>query len=691
MLKRPTESNYDKVLKILSSLEYSKPVALATISRRTEIKLGEVINFAKMLEEEKIIERGTDNGNTFYTLVMHDYHARVEAIFNPPPVSETPAKVSVDSREAIRRRRSLRSAAASESASSSASLSGSSDASSRPARSVAEPISAVDLLAMKRSSSVNPRVYDSGISSTRIPRISSSSQVNPMADRRSSSYKSVYVSRPISRPMSSSRSMYTPAPPAGFDPMALERSDTNFRTQNNNAPVSMQPLIPSSAVAQASNEVSAAELFEKLEITEETPLLTVLGSRPSFDVWSSCSAIVNAGGGILILGMRQYGHGSDASFFIKSLARPEEAMTNIYKAFNDRDIISDCPKDMSFMSIVEFGRKKVLVLRLQPSLFARAPLYLTRDSFGMRTNQGCYIYRNGKAERCTLEETQLLWERIRLGTEIPDWEQKGEILPVQMSRSVKVNLPPVLDDAVRPLSRKVSTYGQPLPQNDYRLAHPGRPFHASLPEIEPPAPSSVPEPRYATGNTQIQEQKAATERDFKELMQDGLLDVPVKRLKPNLSSAQDRDTLQLLLFAEDIRISKQEQQKLEQQKLENALNSAEKDKAIAATPSAKKSKTAAKAAETATLPLTDDLPPRLSDANRAMLESIASPATEHLRLPTTRLVEIAASLLSTARLTPVELADLLQRKLPVVRTKILAAFSQNPKFKLVDNTYYIEK
>ena len=59
MQKRPAESNYDKVLKILSLLEYSKPVALATISRRTEIKLGEVISFAKMLEEEKIIERGT--------------------------------------------------------------------------------------------------------------------------------------------------------------------------------------------------------------------------------------------------------------------------------------------------------------------------------------------------------------------------------------------------------------------------------------------------------------------------------------------------------------------------------------------------------------------------------------------------------------------------------------------------------
>ena len=688
MLKRPTESNYDKVLKILSSLEYSKPVALATISRRTEIKLGEVINFAKMLEEEKIIERGTDNGNTFYTLVMRDYHAQVEAIFNPPPVSETPAKVSVDSREAIRRRRSLRSAASSDSASSSSSLN-SIDASPRPARSVAEPISAVDLLAMKRSSGLNPRVYESGISSARIPRISSNSQVNSMADRRSSSYKSVYVSRPISRPMSSSRSMYTPAPPSGFDPMALERSDTNFKTQNNNAPVSMQPLIPSSAVAQASNEVSAAELFEKLEITEETPLLTVLGSRPSFDVWSSCSAIVNAGGGILILGMRQYGHGTDASFFIKSLARPEEAMSNIYKAFNDRDIISDCPKDMSFMSIVEFGRKKVLVLRLQPSLFARAPLYLTRDSFGMRTNQGCYIYRNGKAERCTLEETQALWERIRLGSEIPDWEQKGEILPVQMSRSIKVNLPPVLDDAVRPMSRKVSTYGQPLPQNDYRIAHPGRSFHPPLPEIELPAPTSAPESRYATGNTQIQEQKAATERDFKELMQDGLLDVPVKRLKPNLASAQDRDTLQLLLFAEDIRISKQEQQKLEQQKMEEALIPA--DNAITATPAAKKAKTAAKTAETAQPQATDNLPPRLSDANRAMLESIASPATEHLRLPTTRLVEIAASLLSTARLTPVELADLLQRKLPVVRTKILSAFSQNPNFKLVENTYYLEK
>lgn len=689
MQKRPAESNYDKVLKILSLLEYSKPVALATISRRTEIKLGEVISFAKMLEEEKIIERGTDNGNTFYTLVMRDYHARVEAIFNPPPPAETPSKVSLDSREAIRRRRSLRNAASGENTSASASLSTNSESAVRASRPSAEPISAVDLLAMKRSSGLNPRVYESGISNSRIPRIPSSSQMNPMTDRRSSSFKSVYVSRPISRPMSSSRSMYTPAPPAGFDPTALERSDTNFKTQHNNAPVSLQPLIPSNAVAQVSNEVSAAELFEKLDITEDTPLLTVLGSRPSFDVWSSCSALVNAGGGILILGMRQYGHGADASFFIKSLARPEESMTNIYKAFNDRDIISDCPKDMSFMSIVEFGRKKVLVMRLQPSLFARAPLYLTRDSFGMRTNQGCYIYRNGKAERCSQEETQKLWESIRLGLEVPDWEQKGEILPVQMSRTVKVNLPPVLDDAVRPMSRKVSTYGQPLPQNDYRIAHPGHTFHPSLPEIEPPAPAAVPEPRYATANTQIQEQKAATERDFKELVQDGLLDVPVKRLKPNLASAQDRDTLQLLLFAEDIRMSKKEPKKKEPKNQQDiALAS---DFTTAAAPAEKSAKTITATQKSAEPPVTDNLPPRLSDDNRALLESIASPATEHLRLPTTRLVEIAASLLSTARLTPLELSDLLKRKLPVVRTKILASFSQNPNFKLVDNTYYIEK
>ncbi len=691
MQKRAMDSAYDKVLRVLSIMEYAKPVALITISQKTGIKLADIIEISKTLEQERIIERGTDNGNTFYTLAISDYHAKIEALFNPPQEESQTTKVPVDSREAIRRRRSMRNIAAAEnndSASASASHSDSIPGTMR----AAEPISAVDLLRMKRSSAANPRVYDSGLgSSTRLPRIPGSSQSNPVIDRRSSgSLKSVFVSRPISRSMSSSRSTYTATPPAGFDPTALERSDTNFKTQTNYAPASMQSLIPSNAIAQVSNEISAAELYEKLQITEDTPLLTVLGSRPSFEVWSSCSAIVNAGGGILILGMRQYGQGADASFFIKSLARPEETMSNIFKAFNDRDIISDCPKDMSFMSIVEFGRKKVLVLTLKPELFSQAPLYLTRDSFGMRTNQGCYIYRNGKPERCTPEETQLLWEKIRLGNEVPDWQQNGEILPVQMTRNVKVNLPPIIDDAVRPLSRKVSTYGQPLPQDDYRLSHLGtRTFGAPVSTPEQPAPRISETMNYATGNTELQAQKAASERAFKALVQDGSPSIPQKQPKSERPSEPNADTLQLLLFAEDIRLSKQKQAVDEiPSPASKSVSAAPKKRSAShdAQPEASQAQTSP-----APSPDTASLPPSFAESDQKLLEDIASPAIEHQRLPTARLCEIAATLLTNARLTPQELANLLNRKLPMIRTKVLPAFSQNPKFKLTGNTYYIEK
>ena len=693
MQTHPSESDYDKVLKILSFMDYARPIALVTICQKSGIKMADILRYSSRLEADKVIEKGMDNGNIFYTLRMRDYQPVIESMFSAPAEPAAAPRQPVDSREAILRRRSMRNAAAAEAQN----VEIQPEIPAKTVRPVPEPISAVDLLKIRRSSAVNPRVYESGmVSSTRFTRISGSSQTNPMVDRRSSAtHKAVFMNRSTVRG-SVSRSTFTATPPSGFDASAMERSDTNFKPRTNYTSVPLQSLIPSSAVAQASNEVTATELLEKLQITADTPLLTVLSSRPSFDVWSACSAIVNAGGGILVLGMRQYGTGSDATFFIKSIARPEEAITNLYKSFNDRNIISDCPKDTSFMSIVEFGRKKVLAMRLTPDLFAKAPLYLTRDSFGMRTNQGCYIYRNGKAERCTPDEIEALWTRIRLGAEIPDWHQEGEVLPVEMTRNVKINLPSMIDDAVRPLSRKVCTYGQPLPQNDYRIAHPS--LHHSYNASPIPETSQRPVP------TPIQPSQPIAATPFPnahETLENIAQAAPVAKsvppTSPNIASAQDRDTLQLLLFAEDIRINKQDSEETSSQQ---TAESTGRTRSARGRRTASDSQLAFTGADNAVQkpeslldlePNPAIIPPTFAEADQNLLASIAAPAVEHLRLPTARLCEIAGNLLTAARLTPQELANLLQRKLPVIRTKVLASFSNNPNFKLTGNTYYIEK
>ena len=696
MAPRDPKRDCEIVLKILSSMELSKPIALVTICQNTGIKLVDVIHYMEPLESSEIIERTMDNGLIFYILKTENYESTVEHIFMPAEEPTPKPAPSISSREAILKRRSMRQAnAASSDSHESVSPAPSQRQTQNPAA-----ISTVELLAMKRSSATNPRVYDTGLTTTHMAKqsVQQSSELNPLtrssmmlqaitgsSPRKSLSqsstgmHKAVFVNRPYSRATSGSRSTFTATPPAGFDPMAFERSDTNFPKRENIDPKPQGPLIPYRSTAQSSNEIPESEVREKLNLTESDPLIAILSPRPTQELWSSCSALANIGGGTIILGMRKYIQDGNVTYFIKNVNTPEDAIKLLIRGFNDRTLISDCPKDPNFIDIVEFGRKKVLVIRLDPEQLSDAPLYTGYNSYNMRTTQGCYIYRNGEVVHCTNDEIKELWQLRRLGKDIADWDQTGEQVPIQMERKKKINLPAIIDDAVRPLSRKVSTYGMPI-QEDHHAHYHWRPSPSPIEEPSAELPSAA---THAANAAEMDakrefhfptvEEERRNAAQLEAFASDNAVAALVEEQKKQASSGrrshasqkvtQGEPSIQSLLIAEDIRVvnhSSQQNLPLEPPAAEPAHEE------------------------------TSPMPPLRADADSALLEEIALPAVEHPRLPATRLCEIALELCKHARMAPSDFSDLLQRKYNVIRDKVLPKLKENPKIHVENSTYYYQ-
>ena len=110
MTPRDPKRDCEIVLKILSSMELSKPIALVTICQNTGIKLVDVIHYMEPLESSEIIERTMDNGLIFYILKTENYESTVEHIFMPVEEPAPKPAPSISSREAILKRRSMRQA-----------------------------------------------------------------------------------------------------------------------------------------------------------------------------------------------------------------------------------------------------------------------------------------------------------------------------------------------------------------------------------------------------------------------------------------------------------------------------------------------------------------------------------------------------------------------------------------------------
>lgn len=486
------QSDYATALKILSEMSTTKPTSLVAVSQKTGVKLAEVIRFCTHLINENVISRAIENGNIYYTLKNNHYENRIREIYGPPPEDPEQKKSAEEkntmresstSQTAIMRRRAQRASQAAEKAREKETP----DDNAKKEEEIPhtpERISALDLVAIKRSSSSFQRVVDpnrmagkfSSTSQSTNSRESSSgsrssgfnprqTRTTPAVDRgmsnSSTTHKAVYINKQTPRHQDNYRSSFA-MPPSQFDTGNMERSDGIFKNINPDARRQQTSIIPEYALSVSNNDIPKNEIFETLGIPLDKPLIAILSPRPSHELWASCSALVNSGGGYIVLGLRKYVKDDVVTYYIKSVANPEESTKTLIRQFNDRNIISDSPKDVDFISTHEIHKKNILLLNLDPSFFSPAPLYTARDSFGMKTKEGCYLLIKDEVVHCTEEDVKNLWIQRRLGRDLPDWHQTGEILDTPMSRNIKLHLPSPTDDAVRPLSRKVSTYGMPL-------------------------------------------------------------------------------------------------------------------------------------------------------------------------------------------------------------------------------------
>lgn len=673
--------DYELVLKILANMVYSKPVALVSISQKTGIKLAELIDFCSMLEKEKIIRRSVDNGNTFYILIINEYQQKVDSLMAPQnyeekqPIRSTQAQSSMNSRDAILRRRSLRAAKLSEEAAA--------EPQPEPAPKAPEPISAMDLFAISRSTMTNKRILrnsrttsiqpkvtpeqtnesglQSSVSSPGLP--AGSGSFRKLGSLSSSSYKAVVMNKQSGRHSQVSRSSFAAMPPAGMDAVDFERSDTNFKQKEYIEPPSLGPIIPFRANVQASNELREPEVRNKLGLSPDEPFVALLTPRPCHDFWTACSAMANVGGGTIIIGMKKYGSGDEASYFVKAVNKPEEAIKILIRSFYDRSVISDCPKDPNFIEIIDFGHKKLLAVHIDPKQLSPAPLYTSKDSFCARDTAGCYTYKNGEVVHCTEDEVKELWQGRRLGNDKPDWNQDSQQVPIQMERKIKLNVPAGFDDDVRPLSRKDCTYGQPLthtiPTGKHRV-YPGK----LPPEREPLAQTE----QYAAAPKPVEAPSFA----------EPLAPAMQNRTQPQTASDNTYNPmLQRLLSAEDITIVSPQN---------NSDKTAPAPKSPAKTP-----QTPLKSSHdstTNTPPM--DMPPLLADADMNLINSIVAPVIEHPRLQVFRMCEVATELLKIVRLKPTELAELFQRKLVPIRDKVIPKLQENPNLHVVNGYYFIQ-
>ena len=734
MASRNAMSDYELTLRILSIMEVGKPVALVTISQTTGIKLADTIRFCTSLIQANIIERKVDNGTIFYCLLSDIYEKRVAAIFNVPtsepenePEPENEERKPKDSREAIMMRRALRASGVHEKVNIQDADKSNNNGGTKKTNSP-ERLSAYDLYAMKRSSPGFARPNDLSRSSQRLPAVRSST-LNPAQsrddDRRftsSTTHKAVYINKPSPR-RGDSRSSFNIMPPSAFDADAIERSDGIFKQTKPDAGKTQIPLIPEHALTITNNDIPENEVREVLQIHDDTPLITILSPRPCHELWVACSALANSGGGYIVLGLRKYENDGVIYYYAKSVQNPEDAIKDILRNFNDKNIISDCPKDRSFVSTTQLRKKNLLVIHIDPSQFAPAPLYTTRDSFGMKTHQGCYIFENGKIQHCTVDEVKALWQQKRLGSDVADWDQTSEQIDVEMHRKVNVHLPPVVDDAVRPLSRKTDENGRVIETSKsksytpkhrpYDELYEGEKLVASgfkrprrptvFDEGEDCLPPANPPRKIQTDNAQSSDNRTSTPSGAPTEAQGGLFHALGKtkigdKRKEIVQSLLDehKEIVQNILFADDFNIPSANHFTLQKDENEPARprKKSTAEKANSAAHSTAKNKEnlsnlnhEKSAANEANLLLT---PPLYQNADANRIKEIVEPIINHPRLPMTRVCEIATQLCQCARFTLAELAYVLNKKNDPIKSKVLPVLRENPRFVEEDGVFYIK-
>lgn len=705
-MDRNIEPSYEMASKILASMTVSKPMSLSELSAKTNFSFGLILQCCTILVPEGILYRAQDGGKIFYILLKKDYQETLKNLFPSTeatkPLSNAGKVVfskdgdpqretsSLDSKPAMSKAVKPGTVETKTSASKSNHKKTEKQVQLKPARDsslLSLPRSEATARVRTRSSveerqssqNVKERRTRRSDSSPRVDSISKTSELQSVSSQfsaslpnrnfpisgsfkrvtslSSSSHKAIFINNPT-RPGSGatpSRSMYNAAPPIGFDPNALRRSDTNLPPKASiEARPKTPPLLAFRPNVQSQNELTEEALREKLGISNEALLVTLVVNRGCHELWTTFSAVANAGGGYIMLGIRKHG----GSYFIKSITRAVELVKSLLEDFANRELISDCPDDTSYIRTVEFGRKHSVVIEVEREKLSNRPVYTAMDSFGTQTNNGCYIYRDGEVMRCTEEETKELWESY-LGTHRPDWDQESELPNLELKRKVKPVLPPIIDDAVRPLSRKVSTYGQAIvqPHRKGKKRHWDKPVLAALASQDAasspkPASPRVPSPisagpqsgRFSAQNSLFQSSEPTA---MHELVEE-------------------------ILLAEDIRVVKKAPSDARGSMNERRPSTI-----------AQKANTEAKViTETAA---SKEKPSQTNHRDELLV--IAEPATKHARMPLIRLAEIVEGLTRHTALDLNEISDLIGRRPAYIKDRVIAKLQENDDFIVIDGKY----
>lgn len=675
MASQTAVSDYELTLKILSVMDVSKPIALVKISTQTGLKMADVIRLNTRLVSANIIHRTVDNGNIFYTLCTDEYEDAVASIYEIPSSAPSDADENtrtMSSRDAIRKRRLMRSSG------SLPKIDAKTTSTPEKKKIGPERLSALDLLAIKRASGSH-RVVDAHLGTMRQNVKSSSAYPKQARDNdnvrlsgsrasssrnyvSSTSHKAVYINKPKGR-LASNTSPFN-LPPSPLD-QTIERSDGIVPIANPEAGKTNVPLIPHSALNNASAEIPENEVRSILNIPPQLPLIAILSPMPHFNIWSSCSALANSGGGYIVLGMRKYVKDCTVSYYVKNVNTPENAVKNILKCFNDRNIISDCPKDPGFISVCNIKKKHVIVINVDPALFAPAPVYLMRNSYGMKTREGCFVYKDNTICACTVDDVKNLWLQRRLGSDTPDWNQTSEQADIQLTRKKRLHLPEQIDDAVRPLSRKISTYGQPV----------------SVCKLPPRTRRHISQP-----DDMYEGERILANGGFEKSPRPKGQTLPFDEPKFR-EIASKLETVRNVMFAEDITVPGNEHISCDH----NHANRFIDDDDVLPPANPPRKPLVSHVEKIAAPEPLNSLPPLFADADRARLDEIVQPVIERPRLPMTRVCEIAAQLCLHARFTISELAEVLHKKIVPVKDKIMPALRENPNFVSQDGVFYIKK
>lgn len=173
-------------------------------------------------------------------------------------------------------------------------------------------------------------------------------------------------------------------------------------------PTSPRPApAPSGPPGRGRFDVDEAELRALLEIPKDAPLIPMLAHHDATpDLWRHVSALANASGGFIALGVKQRHHGL---FTLKGLHAPDRLTSSILGEVKKPEVISRRILTGRNLRRYEHKRRKLLVVRIPELDAAVKPIYVGETSYHKKRNLGTFIYTDNKVRKATEDEITDMW------------------------------------------------------------------------------------------------------------------------------------------------------------------------------------------------------------------------------------------------------------------------------------------